>query len=55
MKYTEYSKQCNEGKLLATLSEDIQEVINRVCDDVDEDFDFKSNPELHPDYLLITT
>lgn len=36
MKYTEYAKYCNEGKLLATFSEDIQEVINRVFDDVDE-------------------
>ena len=47
MKYTEYAKYCNEGKLLATLSKEIQEVINGACDDVDEDFDFKSNPELY--------
>lgn len=52
MKYTEYAKQCNEGKLLATLSKEIQEVINRACDNGEEDFDFKSNPELHPDYFV---
>ena len=52
MRYTEYAKYCNEGKLLATLSKEIQEVINRVCDDVDENFDFTSNPELHPDYFV---
>lgn len=52
MKYTEYAKQCNEGKLLATRSKEIQEVINRVCDNGEEYFDFKSNPELHPDYFV---
>lgn len=52
MKYTEYAKQCNEGKLLSTLSDDIQENINRVYSDVDENFDYKSNPELHPDYFV---
>ena len=52
MKYTEYAKQCNEGKILAALSDDIQENINRCYDDVDENFDFKSNPELYPDYFV---
>lgn len=52
MKYTEYAKYCDEGELLAKLSKEIQEVINRVCGDVDENFDFTSSPELHPDYFV---
>lgn len=55
MKYTEYAKYYNEGKILATLSDDIQENINRCYDDVDENFDFKSNTELHPDYFVKNT
>lgn len=55
MKYTEYARQCSEGKILAALSDDIQENINRCYDDVDENFDFKSNPELHPDYFVKNT
>lgn len=52
MKYTEYAKYCDEGKLLAKLYKEIQEVINRVCGDVDENFDFTSSQGLHPDYFV---
>lgn len=52
MKYTEFAKYCNEGKLLATLSKNIQDNINRVCSDEDENFDYESSPELHPDYFV---
>lgn len=55
MKYTEFAKYCNEGKLLATLSDEIKENINRVYSDVGENFDFKLNPELHPDYFVKNT
>lgn len=52
MKYTEFALQCDKGKFLATLSSDIQYNINRIYSDVDENFDFESNPQLHPDYFV---